>query len=67
MENALTELEMEGPDLWKTCFAHVERSDSTCLRDLHQSSDDSNLELGEMSWKSWLKLRILLCSWSWSK
>lgn len=48
----INKLEMEGPDLWKTCFAHVERSDSRCLRDLHQSCGDSNLELGEMSWKS---------------
>lgn len=48
----INKLEMEGPDLWKICFAHVERSDSMWLRDLHQSSGDSNLELGEMSWKS---------------
>lgn len=60
-------LEMEGPDLWKISFAHVERSDSTWLRDLHKTSGDSNLELGEKSWKSWLKLRILLCCWGWSK
>lgn len=60
MGKAVTGSRWEVWTLGKTFAAHVERGivfgGSTWLKDLLLSSKDSNLELGEMSWKSWLEL-----------